>query len=350
MPWFRVCDTFAFNDKTVAAGNAAVGLWVRAGSWSAQNLTDGLVPKHMVTALGGTTAQARKLVDVGLWEATSDGYRFIEWDGAQPTRQEVQQDRAAARDRMRRARGASRRSPRTRPEPRGEVRTNNSEPNERVEPSYGANSNQETVTNTAGETTIPPSEHASLQVRALHAVDVLPNTSRTSQRVRSTLTRPSPTSSPSPPPVAPAGQPHGGGGLTMPNDPTGDSRWTSNGSDAGVATVVQALGPEWRIGPQAVERLTPVIRSALDAGWTEDKLANHLRENPDGVRSPYAVLAARLADLPIPPVEAATRPSWCGQCDNQTRMLEASDHRPYRCPSCHPVRLDGRSRRGNGAA
>jgi hypothetical protein len=34
----------------------------------------------MVTALGGTTAEARKLVDVGLWEPTSDGYRLMGLD------------------------------------------------------------------------------------------------------------------------------------------------------------------------------------------------------------------------------------------------------------------------------
>ncbi|GAA5005356.1 hypothetical protein GCM10023317_39880 [Actinopolymorpha pittospori] len=66
-----------------------------------------LGPQAMVTALGDTTAQARKLVDVGLWEPTSDGYRVIAWDDAQSTRQEVHQRRGAACDRMRRVRGAS---------------------------------------------------------------------------------------------------------------------------------------------------------------------------------------------------------------------------------------------------
>ncbi|MFD2081560.1 hypothetical protein SAMN05421678_106260 [Actinopolymorpha cephalotaxi] len=349
MPWFRVCDTFAFNDKTVAAGNAAIGLWVRAGSWSAQNLTDGLVPKHMVTALGGTTAQARKLVDVGLWETTDDGYRFIDWDDAQPTRQEVQQDRAAARDRMRRTRSASRRSPRTRPDHREEVRPNNTEPNDRAKPSHDTNSNQEAA-GTADETTMPPSEPASPRVRALCAVDVRPNSSRTSQPVRSTLTRPSPTSSPSPPPAAPTDKHHGGGGPTRVDELMGIADSIGKRAGVEVAAVIEALGPHWRIGQRAVERLTPGIHSALDAGWTKDDLANHLRASPEGVRSPFAVLSARLADLPRPPAVHSGLSLWCGQCDEATRMRETEDHRPYRCPACHPARLGNDARRRTGAA
>ena len=33
MPWFNVDDGFAFHRKAVRAGNAAIGLWTRAGSW-----------------------------------------------------------------------------------------------------------------------------------------------------------------------------------------------------------------------------------------------------------------------------------------------------------------------------
>lgn len=31
MPWFKVDDTLALHGKVVAAGNPAMGLWVRAG-------------------------------------------------------------------------------------------------------------------------------------------------------------------------------------------------------------------------------------------------------------------------------------------------------------------------------
>jgi hypothetical protein len=107
MPWFLVDDGFAFHRKVVAAGNAALGLWVRAGSWCARELTDGFVPDHMLTALG-TRPQAKRLVAVGLWERVDGGYRFWQWNdpGRQPTRNQVEQKRAAARERMRKVRGS----------------------------------------------------------------------------------------------------------------------------------------------------------------------------------------------------------------------------------------------------
>jgi hypothetical protein len=103
IPWFKVDDNLAFHAKTVAAGNAAMGMWVRAGSWSAQQLNDGLIPDHLIPALGNIS-QARKLVDAGLWERVPGGYRFWQWEQRNPTREQVEDDRAAAAERMRKAR------------------------------------------------------------------------------------------------------------------------------------------------------------------------------------------------------------------------------------------------------
>lgn len=103
MPWFKVDDTLAFHHKTVAAGNAAMGLWVRAGSWSMATLSDGFVPDVIVGTLG-TTAQARKLVDVGLWDRLVNGYAFHEWDQRQPSKQQVHTERAEGAERQRKSR------------------------------------------------------------------------------------------------------------------------------------------------------------------------------------------------------------------------------------------------------
>lgn len=107
MTWFKVDDNLAFHAKVVAAGNPAMGLWVRAGSWSAHQLTDGFVPDHMVVSLGNTQ-QARRLTEVGLWHRENGGYRFHQWseDGRQPTRDDVEQRRADDRRRKAEARAA----------------------------------------------------------------------------------------------------------------------------------------------------------------------------------------------------------------------------------------------------
>lgn len=94
MPWFKVDDQLATHPKVVAAGNAAMGLWARAGSWSAQQLTDGHIPAAMVAVLGGRPADARKLVQVGLWDIAGDGYRFHDWEEYQPTRGVVEAQRS----------------------------------------------------------------------------------------------------------------------------------------------------------------------------------------------------------------------------------------------------------------
>lgn len=111
MPWFKVDDTLFTHPKVTKAGNRAIGLWVRAGSWSMSLLTDGFVPKHMIPTLGASTADARKLVDAGLWATArqdgEDGYRFHQWLERQPSREQVEADRAAARERQQRAREAA---------------------------------------------------------------------------------------------------------------------------------------------------------------------------------------------------------------------------------------------------
>lgn len=107
MPWFNVDDGFAFHRKAMLAGNAALGLWVRSGSWCAQQLTEGFVPHDMVEHLG-TATQAKKLVRAGLWEPADGGYQFHEWsaEGRNPTRAEVAERRRRERERKATARAA----------------------------------------------------------------------------------------------------------------------------------------------------------------------------------------------------------------------------------------------------
>lgn len=104
MTWFKVDDQLAFHPKAIDAGNTAMGLWVRAGSWCGAHLTEGELPTHMIRTLGAQTRDAKRLVDVGLWEKTSDGYRFRNWDEYQPTKDQVDAKREADRERQRRHR------------------------------------------------------------------------------------------------------------------------------------------------------------------------------------------------------------------------------------------------------
>lgn len=101
MSWFRVDDRLATHPKVFAASNAAMGLWVRAGSWSMGAMTDGEIPRAIVRMLG-TERQAAQLVAAGLWEKSADGWRFHEWTDWQESREDVAESRALHRARQRR--------------------------------------------------------------------------------------------------------------------------------------------------------------------------------------------------------------------------------------------------------
>lgn len=107
MPWFNVDDNLCFHPKAMAAGNAAMGLWVRAGSWSMQNLTEGFIRDDVARTLG-TAQEIKALVAAGLWERSEKdavmGYLFHEWDTRQRSKAQVQSEREQARIRKQRSR------------------------------------------------------------------------------------------------------------------------------------------------------------------------------------------------------------------------------------------------------
>jgi hypothetical protein len=98
---------------------------------------------------------------------------------------------------------------------------------------------------------------------------------------------------------------------------------------------LSGLNPRWQLTASQRRRLSPAVAAALTAGRTPRTLAEAAGANMDGVRNPYAVLAARLspAELPAPPARAV-RPPWCGQCDERTRMLDFDGNSPAPCPRC----------------
>lgn len=111
MTWFKVDDGLHSHKKAVRAGIPAMGLWVMAGSWCADQLTNGWVPDYIAMRLDRDYEQnAKVLVQVGLWvEDVRDGetgWQFHEWNepGRQPTKDQVLADRAASADRQKRAR------------------------------------------------------------------------------------------------------------------------------------------------------------------------------------------------------------------------------------------------------
>lgn len=117
MVWFKVDDGFHSSRKVLSIPRrqrlAAVGLWTMAGNWSARELTDGKVPSYVLDELGATETLIRALVEARLWldqgsvearpklDRGSTGIEFTNWAEYQPTRAEVEADRAKAAERQR---------------------------------------------------------------------------------------------------------------------------------------------------------------------------------------------------------------------------------------------------------
>lgn len=89
--WFKVDDGFCMNPKTAMLSNDATALWLRSGTWAAQQLTKGRVPANMISMFRCSDDSVQALCDAGLWEydADKDEYVFHDWADYQPDGDEV---------------------------------------------------------------------------------------------------------------------------------------------------------------------------------------------------------------------------------------------------------------------
>lgn len=109
MTWFKLDDSTYDHPKLVQLSDAAFRLWIRAGTYSARYLTDGLVTQSTLRVLQAKSKHCDELWTAGLWERVTDGgYRFHDWHDYQPTRESVLAAREAERDRKAKWREAKR--------------------------------------------------------------------------------------------------------------------------------------------------------------------------------------------------------------------------------------------------
>jgi hypothetical protein len=81
MPWSKVDDRFHSHPKVVAAWKidpAALGLYLRALSYTAEHLTDGNIGQAFVDELFPVRSRRKRAVDAlvttGLWDRNGTGY------------------------------------------------------------------------------------------------------------------------------------------------------------------------------------------------------------------------------------------------------------------------------------
>lgn len=113
-PWARIDDKFHSHPKRFLVPLAADGLFVRALSYAADQLTDGFVPEPWVRQqVPGTRREwdqlglVAALVKAEMWSPVGGGYQINDYLEFNPSRAEVERKRQAAADRMRRNRTGS---------------------------------------------------------------------------------------------------------------------------------------------------------------------------------------------------------------------------------------------------
>jgi len=107
--WFRLAGTFSDHPKVIAAGNAAVGAWVRLACWSAEHETDGFVPQEIARRFASRRELARLVVSPRasvrpLLETADDGYLLRDFLTFNPSHAQRERERAQMRERQRRHR------------------------------------------------------------------------------------------------------------------------------------------------------------------------------------------------------------------------------------------------------
>lgn len=112
MTWVRLDDLFDEHPKVRMAGQSAAWMYVAGLCYSSRHLTNGLIPSAALAGLGqfpGTKAKklAATLVEVGLWEKDPQGYRIHDYLKWNRSREQVENERQAAKDRMTKLRKGS---------------------------------------------------------------------------------------------------------------------------------------------------------------------------------------------------------------------------------------------------
>lgn len=102
LPWVRIDTQFASNPKILYLVEdkkfRAAFVWVASLGYSGAQGTDGFLPTACLPFLHATKAEAKALVDVGLWLETIGGWEINSWAEFQPTSDEMAQRKKRAKD------------------------------------------------------------------------------------------------------------------------------------------------------------------------------------------------------------------------------------------------------------
>lgn len=106
LPWFRMDTDIYANAKVMeivdahgTRGKAALAVYLFALGYAGAHLTDGVIRRGVLKGVHGTPADARILVEAGLFEVAPDGWVIHNYYHHQPSRktaEEIAQVRSEA--------------------------------------------------------------------------------------------------------------------------------------------------------------------------------------------------------------------------------------------------------------
>lgn len=103
MTWAKVDDGMWCHPKFLTLSLAATGVWSRALSWCANNLTSGRIPKALPAAMGWPAELIEELVDATLWDVTDAGWAIHNYLEYNPSKEEVIASRSKSKERAARS-------------------------------------------------------------------------------------------------------------------------------------------------------------------------------------------------------------------------------------------------------
>jgi hypothetical protein len=93
MSWVRIDDTMTFNHKIVAAGNAAVGAWIRLSAYSSAHGLDGKIPDSVARMIA-SRKELEAAMGANLLHRIDDGYEVHDFLEYNPSAAEVAERRS----------------------------------------------------------------------------------------------------------------------------------------------------------------------------------------------------------------------------------------------------------------
>ena len=102
LPWVRLDTQFPANPKILALIDQkkyrAAFVWVSSLAYAGAHGTDGFLPSASLPFMHATKADAKVLVEVGLWLESVGGWEINSWSEFQPSNAETQERKKRAKD------------------------------------------------------------------------------------------------------------------------------------------------------------------------------------------------------------------------------------------------------------